>query len=462
MAKDELIDSHVSLLQCTRAVDALVAHESKIEEARNENELLPGKEQNVWLIVTVKKMAPSHKIKPVKIPIQHPIVDPRTTPICLITKDPQREYKDLLEEKGIKFISRVVGISKLKGKFKPYEARRMLLKENGMFLADDRIIPVLPKLLGAKWFQAKKQPIPVSLSRKDLKGELERAVSSTYMHQNQGTCTSIKIGTLSQKPTHILANIKTALPAVISAIKDGWDNIQSLHIKTNSSVSLPIWSCSLDDESGGRWDGLIADAEAQSEDEVDGSEDGGSDGEAEEEVGDTGKKGKKRVAAEIVDTPKKKAKGSEGQSVPASSPPKAISKSKTSKKTDKIPVNPSTAPAPSSKPSKTKQPASSTPTAPTPTKSLKPAKDKASQPPPTPLTSNANSTKPTKSQPEKPLKLSKKAATSASSQPPSIKPEELKKKRLVEAIAKKKEKTVALKGSKSVKAGLLGKKVAKS
>lgn len=61
-----------------------------------------------------------------------------------------------METNGIKFISRVIGVNKLKGKFHPYEARRMLLKENGMFLADERIIPILPKLLGAKWFQAKK------------------------------------------------------------------------------------------------------------------------------------------------------------------------------------------------------------------------------------------------------------------------------------------------------------------
>lgn len=89
-------------------------------------------------------------------PIVHPLVDPRTSPICLITKDPQREYKDLLESNGIKFISRVVGITKLRGKFKPFEARRMLLKENGMFLADERVIPLLPGLLGSKWFEAKK------------------------------------------------------------------------------------------------------------------------------------------------------------------------------------------------------------------------------------------------------------------------------------------------------------------
>lgn len=33
-----------------------------------------------------------------------------------------------------------------------------------------------------------RQPIPVCMTRKDLKGELERAISSTYFHQNQGTC----------------------------------------------------------------------------------------------------------------------------------------------------------------------------------------------------------------------------------------------------------------------------------
>jgi len=89
-------------------------------------------------------------------PIAHPLVDPRTSSICLITKDPQREYKTLLDEKGVKFIQRVVGIEKLKGKFKPFEARRLLLKENDLFLADERVVPLLPGLLGKKFFQAKK------------------------------------------------------------------------------------------------------------------------------------------------------------------------------------------------------------------------------------------------------------------------------------------------------------------
>lgn len=47
-------------------------------------------------------------------------------------------------------------MTKLKGKFKPFEARRLLLKENDLFLADERVVPLLPGLLGKKFFEAKK------------------------------------------------------------------------------------------------------------------------------------------------------------------------------------------------------------------------------------------------------------------------------------------------------------------
>ncbi|EMD39662.1 hypothetical protein CERSUDRAFT_111967 [Gelatoporia subvermispora B] len=309
MSKSQLIDDHVSAQQCKLAVDALLDHAQKVEAKKSENELLPGKEQNVWLVVTTKQMHPEKKLKPAKIPIVHPLVDPRTSSICLITKDPQREYKDLLETHGIRFINRVVGITKLKGKFKPFEARRMLLKENGLFLADERVVPLLPKLLGKKFFDAKKQPIPVCLTRKDLKGELERAISSTYFHQNQGTCTSVKIGTLSQKPAQVLDNLKSALPAVAKHIKGGWDNLQSLHIKTNSSASLPIWSCNLGEEEGARWAGVNMEGDSESETEAVAEKDESESDEEEDIPAPSTAKGKKKAAdvAPVVEKPVKKA-----------------------------------------------------------------------------------------------------------------------------------------------------------
>ncbi|KAK0185722.1 ribosomal protein L1p/L10e family-domain-containing protein [Armillaria mellea] len=319
MAGDELIESRVSVKQCKRAVDAIHSYQAKKSDKESANELLPGKEQIVWLNVAVKKVAAERKIMPVRIPVVHPIVDPRTSSVCLITKDPQREYKDSLEAKDIKFISRVVGISKLKGKFRPFEARRILLKEHGLFLADDRVIPLLPKLLGKKWFDAKKQPIPVTLTRKDLKKELEHAIQSTYMNQNRGTNTTIKIGNMTHTPAQILANLKVALPVVAKRISGGWDNVQSLSIKTSTSVSLPIWSCSLGDEEGGRWAGLNVDPDAESSGERDDDEAMEVDKPA-SKIPKSPSNGNKRAAAddepEETSKPKKKTKGVEGKSVP--------------------------------------------------------------------------------------------------------------------------------------------------
>ncbi|KIJ62675.1 hypothetical protein HYDPIDRAFT_182713 [Hydnomerulius pinastri MD-312] len=352
----ELIDSHVSAKQCKRAVEALHTYATKQENERAENELLPGNEQHIWLQIAVKMMQPEQKLKPIRVPLKYPVIDPRTSSVCLITKDPQREYKDLLEQHKIKFISRVVGVEKLKGKFKAYEARRLLLKENAMFLADERVIPLLPRLLGSKWFEAKKQPIPVNLTRKDLKGELERAIESSYMHQNKGTCTSVKVGILSHTPKQIQTNLETALPAIVGHIKGGWDNIQSLHIKTSTSISLPIWTCDLGDEEGGRWNGLIAGEEAEGEASSQG-DDADSEDEALEDAVKTSKppaqetrtKGTKRQLEDGAEKPNKKKKASLDAVPSPPEKPSSSSKSK-SKKSDATPFAASTSVLPPSSP----------------------------------------------------------------------------------------------------------------
>jgi len=68
---------------------------------------------------------------------------------------------------------------------------------------------------------------------------------------------SVKIGVLGQHSSaQLLQNLSIALPHIVKNIRENWDNVQSIHIKTSSSASLPIWSCRLDEEEGGRWDGL--------------------------------------------------------------------------------------------------------------------------------------------------------------------------------------------------------------
>ena len=78
MGAPELIDEHVSANQCKLAVEALLKHEKRREEKQQDSQLLPGKEQHVWLQVAVKQMHPEKKLKP------HKMYAPRCSALCVV------------------------------------------------------------------------------------------------------------------------------------------------------------------------------------------------------------------------------------------------------------------------------------------------------------------------------------------------------------------------------------------
>ncbi|EFP86474.1 uncharacterized protein PGTG_12430 [Puccinia graminis f. sp. tritici CRL 75-36-700-3] len=261
---DEILTSKVPFIkrsQVEQAIKALIDHSNKsVEKNIEQGELFADQvgsnERFLNLVISLKRITPKPKHKPIKITLSHPLYDPRVSPVCLIVKDPQREYKDLLEEKKIHFISKVIGIEKLKGKHSSYEARRLLLNNHALFLADDRVIGVLPKLLGVKFFKTNKLPIAVDVTNKDgLKGELERTIGNTTLRIGGGSCLTIKVADLAR---HSSEQIKLNLVDVLGQLGKkiplgGWNNIQAVHLKTGTSTSLPLWLAPLDDSENGRF-----------------------------------------------------------------------------------------------------------------------------------------------------------------------------------------------------------------
>ncbi|KAL7423370.1 proteasome-interacting protein cic1 [Cryptotrichosporon argae] len=297
-APSAALPASFSSAQAGKAVDALLAHAAKVRAEREETELIP-RDEHVWLSVNTKQGTTRRSLKPVKIQLPHPpLPPPPATSVCLLSKDPQREFKDLLAAHDIKFVARVVGVDKLKGKFRPFEARRELMRDHDLFLCDERVLPLMPKLLGKIFFEAKKQPIPVNMLRKDLKAELGRAISSTYFHPSTGTSHSVRIATpLHLSSAELLANVLAAVPAVAALVPGGWDNVLSVGIKTSGSVLLPIWSAKL----GGRFKG-----------EAEGAGEAGVEGVGDVEMGEgkavsKGKAGKKAEAKAETAKPKPKA-----------------------------------------------------------------------------------------------------------------------------------------------------------
>jgi ribosome biogenesis protein UTP30 len=163
--------------------------------------------------------------------------------VCIFTKDPHEEYKKRIKALGVASIVKVMPVSKLRKNFKPFEAKRQLCASYDIFLTDCRIVSLLPKLIGKKFFESKKIPVVVDLTKEDLKSELETAINSTYLHMTSGPCFSVKIGLGSQEVSALTENGAQIIKQVIEKIPGGWDNIKVIHVKTPDSLALPVYTC---------------------------------------------------------------------------------------------------------------------------------------------------------------------------------------------------------------------------
>lgn len=234
----------------------------------------------VWLILTTKKhIVDKKRLKPGKIVLPTPIrsVDEEGLRMCLITADPQRQYKDLVAEASFpldvgKRIARVIGLEKLKTKYKSYESKRQLFSEYDVFLADDRIITYLPSVLGKVFYKGgSKRPIPVSLEGKkqnilengekrkklseggskvekkdvrpeDIAHEVTKALGSALVHLAPSTTTAIKVGKASMTPEQVQANIEAVVAGMVEKyVPQQWKNVRAVHIKGPETAALPIW-----------------------------------------------------------------------------------------------------------------------------------------------------------------------------------------------------------------------------
>ncbi|KAF2122340.1 ribosomal protein L1p/L10e family-domain-containing protein [Lophiotrema nucula] len=267
--------------QVERAATALVAHMKKHAqekaEATGKKDLLADDDepsQNdtpIYLTLATKKhIKDQNRLKPKKIKLPHSL-QPESVKICLISVDPQRKYKDLVADPAFPEelrgkIGRVIGLEKLKKKYKPFESKRQIMAEYDVFLADDRIVTALPGILGKTFYSGKgKRPIPVYLQagtqrsdksapqkKEDKPGaigtahgvaqEIQTALHSTLVNLSSSANTAIKVGTTSMSSQQIRENLE----AVVSALTDrlvpqGWRNIRVLHIKGPATQALPIW-----------------------------------------------------------------------------------------------------------------------------------------------------------------------------------------------------------------------------
>lgn len=243
-------------LEATGALLEYIKKSSNQENDSGKTALFEADAEPIYIQISTKKFVSDKKIlKPKRAAIPHSFV--KDASVCIFTKDPQRTYKNaLLEDDSAPtkdMISRIIGVSKLKGKFKQYEARRQLLSMYDIFLAEDSVVTTLPKLLGKVFYDGPvtKMPLPIrmkstgsdgKISATKVQGEIEKIVKSTVFTLSPGTSVSIKVGDSSFTAQQLQENIDAVVDYFTKNIPKGtWENIRAVNVKSTSSPALPIY-----------------------------------------------------------------------------------------------------------------------------------------------------------------------------------------------------------------------------
>jgi hypothetical protein len=136
--------------------------------------------------------------------------------------------------------TKVMGVNKLRKKYHEFKDRRALVERYAAFYADDRIVPMIPKLCGKPFFSRRKLPMPVVVAHGDIAKTLSAARDSTWLVVGQQTC-AFKVGRAHMTPENVAENIMAAIGPAVARLPGKWAGVQSINLRGVDTVSAPIY-----------------------------------------------------------------------------------------------------------------------------------------------------------------------------------------------------------------------------
>ncbi|KAJ3677001.1 hypothetical protein LUZ60_002725 [Juncus effusus] len=212
--------------------------------------LLDERDDFIILQLSLRSIPSTARVNPYLLSLPHPLFPTSDlaigTSVCVIIDDrnpssvPASSFLDKAKEVGLP-ISEAVGINTLRTDYRPFESRRKLCASYDLFLADKRIIPLLPKLIGKTFFVKKKNPLPVNFERTGWPEQVKKILGSTFFYLRTGTCIGIRVGRLCMKVDEIVDNVMRVIDEAVEIVPKKWGNVRSLHLKAVESLALPIY-----------------------------------------------------------------------------------------------------------------------------------------------------------------------------------------------------------------------------
>ncbi|XP_037547258.1 ribosomal L1 domain-containing protein 1 [Nematolebias whitei] len=234
--------------QVKKAVQALQAF---LKTKATGDKLLLDETQKISLLFTMWKIP--KKAQTFRIPLPHGQRSD-SEEVCLFTKDEprmtseqtQRFYKKLLQVKGVKNMPEIIPYKVLKTEYKPHEAKCRLLGKFNVFLSDDRVRRLLPSHLGKHFYERNKAPLCVNLQSKTLARDIQRLVQGTTLKMNnRGPCCMARVAHSGMTADEVTDNIEAAVQTVADKLQTKRPAIKVIHLKSETSVALPIYTSDL-------------------------------------------------------------------------------------------------------------------------------------------------------------------------------------------------------------------------
>jgi len=250
------VQSNIDRTLVNKAVSALVEYHSdratKIEKGKPKQDLL-GNEWPVHVQFGLDVAPVERSRKPVRLLIPNPLYllpkgndqGVEEPDVCLIVKEESKAWvKEIVQqfEDRMGCVKKVLGLDSLRKQHPRFQQRRDLLQKYDVFMADDRILPMLTSALGKDFIKSKKLPIPIRLTRKEaLPFAIQRNLSATYMTVSPGTSISIRAGNTGMVPKMLVENVIAIAEKAAEKMPRKWGNIRSITVKTPVSTSLPFY-----------------------------------------------------------------------------------------------------------------------------------------------------------------------------------------------------------------------------
>ncbi|XP_076896768.1 uncharacterized protein LOC143549867 [Bidens hawaiensis] len=215
----------------------------------------------IYLLLTLKKVPNKDFTKtPKRITFPHSLhASLESCRSCLIIDDRPKPTSQKLTfdfaDKKIKSvgipISKILKLSKLKSDYRTFDSKVELFNSFDVFLADRRVIDLLPGVLGKVFYNKRKKiPVPVDLRRDgDWKEEIEMGFCCSLLWLSNGTCSVVKVGRFDgMRVDEIVDNVVAAVDGVVAVVPKKWAGVKSFHLKFFDSLALPIYQPDQKDE----------------------------------------------------------------------------------------------------------------------------------------------------------------------------------------------------------------------